>query len=117
MTILLICGILCIIGAAVLAVMAFLPGGFSLPVLQRKTDAEPVVGGGGYYVLEVEGMDSTEQVAAVEAALAQFETMTSETDPGEGTVVIRYNGDPDLSVLAAIKKAVEETGCVVRSIE
>ena len=113
MTILLICGILCIIGAAVLAVM----GGFSPPVLQRKTDDAPVAGGGGYYVLEVEGMDSTGKVAAVEAALAQFETMTSETDPGEGTVVIRYNGEPDLSMLAAVKKAVEDTGCVVRSIE
>ncbi|MCR4644902.1 MAG: cation transporter [Oscillospiraceae bacterium] len=116
MTILLICGILCIIGAAVLAVMAFLPEGFRFPSLRRETETEPVMGG-GFYVLEVEGMDSDAQADAVEAALARFENMTSETDPGEGTVVIRYSGEPDLSVLAAIKKAVEDTGCVVRSIE
>ncbi len=114
MVILLIIGILCILGAIALGIMAFLTGS---PDRKSAAAGEPLPGGGGSYVLAVEGMTSTSKVAAVEAALGTFKTLTAETDPEEGTVTIRYQGYPDLKLLDAVKQAVESTGCTVSEID
>ena len=106
--------ILCFIGAAALVVMAFLP---QRGAVTETGEEDKLPGGGGCYVLEVEGMDSLSRQAAVEAALSEFETLTATTDIQEGTVTVRYQGYPDLELLDAVKDAVEETGCTVREIE
>lgn len=113
---LLVFGILCFIGAAVLTVMAFLPAKASAGEPEfEKTDKLP--GGGGCYVLEVEGMDTLAQKAAVEAALQSFGTLTAQADIQEGTVAVYYQGYPDLELLDAVREAVEQTGCTVKEIE
>lgn len=116
MVFLLVAGILCFIGAAVLVIMAFLPERTSgeNPGSEQK---DKLPGGGGCYVLEVEGMDTLAQQTAVEAALSGFDTLTAKADMQEGTVTVRYRGYPDLELLDAVRDAVEETGCTVKEIE
>ncbi|MBR3629651.1 MAG: hypothetical protein IKN55_04175 [Oscillospiraceae bacterium] len=114
MTVLLICGILCILGAAALGVLAFLPGRAAAHTPERR---EPLPGGDGVYTLSVTGMNSIARVTAVEAALAEFPALNAETDLDEGTIVLHYKGYPDLEMLDAVKQAVESTGCKVSEIE
>ncbi len=115
MTILLICGILCVLGAAVLCVMAFLPG--KAAAAHAPVSREPLPGGGGSYILAVTGMNSIAKVAAVEESLKAFPSLEAETDLDEGKIVLRYKGYPDLQLLDAVKEAVEATGCKVSDIE
>lgn len=114
MTILLILGILCILGAVVLVVLAFLPKKGKSAGTAGNTETLP--GGGGSYVLAVEGMHCAHCKETVEAALNAFEGVAAEADCETGIVKIQYNGYPDLELLDALKKAVEEAGYSVKEI-
>ncbi len=115
MTILLILGILCIIAAVVLVVLAFLPKKAKHGSMTEET--EPLPGGGGSYMLAVEGMHCSHCKEAVENALNAFDGVTAEADYETGIVTIRYDGYPALELLDALKKAVEEVGYSVKEIE
>lgn len=115
MTILLILSILCVLGAAVLVVLAFLPKK-SKPVSMAK-DTEPLPGGGGTYILVVEGMHCAHCKETVEEILNAFDGITAKADCDTGIVKIRYDGYPELELLDALKKAVEEAGYSVKEIE
>ncbi len=121
MTILLIIGILCILGAAVLAVMAFLPGKgdakpFKLNTPQPATaEAEEDDDGEeeafGELVFHVEGMTSLSRIAAVEEAIGKFDTLTTELDSEACTLTIRHEGIPDLKSIKALRQTIEAAGC------
>lgn len=114
MTILLILGIICLIGAVILVILAFLPRKkTSTPLPETKSEPLP----GGSYVLAVEGMHCAHCQETVEDALNAFEGVTAKADCETGTVQIHYDGCPDLGLLDALKQAVEEAGYSVKEIE
>ncbi len=102
--------------AAVVAVFVF--GTSSLrrqrEVLRRKN--EPLPGGGGSYTMRVGSMTQDCDKAAVEAVLNAFPGIRAAADPETGTVLVRYAGYPDLTLLDRLQEAVEGAGYPVEEI-
>lgn len=82
-----------------------------------QTPAPPIPGGGGVYMMMVEGMNCDHCKANVEAALNAFEGIKASADWKTGVVRITYTGLPDLGLLDRLKAAVEQAGFTVVTIQ
>ncbi len=105
-------------GTIVAVVAVFIFGTSSLrrqrEVLRRKN--EPIPGGGGSYTMYVTGMEREADKNAIEAALNAFQGIHAAADPETGTVLVRYAGYPDLTLLDRLQEAVERAGYPVKEI-
>lgn len=82
-----------------------------------NSDAKPLPGGGGIYVMKLEGMSCEHCKASVEAALNAIGGVEAYACLKTGTVQVKYAGVPDLSLLDTLKKAAEDAGFTVTDIQ
>ena len=117
--ILCILGGFCIIGAVFVMGYAFTFGLPKKSPLPPAPQAQPLPGseGGGTYTMTVEGLDNPFDKVRLEAVLNAVPHTHSEADPETGTVRIRYEGFPALDLLDSLRKAAEEAGFPVKTIE
>lgn len=108
-------GVLCLAGAVLVMRYAFTFAKPKSPALP----AAPLPGseGGGVYTMTVGGLQEPDGKARLEAALNTVPHTHSEANPDTGQVRIRYEGFPALDLLDSLRKAAEDAGFTVESIE
>ena len=72
---------------------------------------------GGTYIMTVEGLQTADDKARLEASLNEVPHTHSNADPETGTVRIRYEGFPALDLLDSLRSKAEGAGFTVKSIE
>ena len=109
--ILVILGVVCLLGAFLVMRYAFTYG------RPKPKAPEPLPGGGGWYAMQVEGLETDADRAKLEAALQRVPAIHAQADAQTGTVRIRYEGFPGMTLLDDLRKAAEDAGFSVTSIE
>ncbi len=114
-TVLLIAGALvCIAGAAVFLVLLHKRG--TGKGSRREKGTKPLPGGGGRYVMLLEGVSCDHCRANAEAALNAFPGIRAAVDLRTQTATVVYSGLPDMELLDKLKAAVEKEGFTVREV-
>ena len=110
-----ILGAICLTGAVLVMCYAF---NFAKP-RQPQRPVQPLPGseGGGVYIMAVGGLQTASDRAKLESALNAVPHTHSTADPETGKVTIRYEGFPALDLLDLLRKAAEDAGFTVKSIE
>ena len=111
LVILIVLGAVCLLGAFLVMRYAFTYG-------RPKPQApDPLPGGGGWYTMQVEGVETDADRERLEAALQRVPAIRAQADTQTGTVRIRYEGFPGMTLLDDLRQAAEEAGFTVTSIE
>lgn len=108
---LIVLGVFCLLGAVLVMRYAIT---FARP---KPPAPEPLPGGGGWYLMQVEGLATDADKAKLESALQAAAAIRAEANPATGQVRIRYEGYPGLTMLDSLQAAAENAGFRVISIE
>lgn len=114
-TMLLIAGaLLCIAGAVIFLVLLHKRDTGKKTNAQKVPESLP--GGGGRYVMHLEGVSCDHCRANAEAALNAFPGIRAAVDLRTQTATVVYSGLPDLELLDKLKAAVEKEGFTVKEV-
>ncbi len=86
------------------------------PKKKNAPDSGPLPGGGGSYIMQLDGVNCEHCRANAEAALNAFEGICATVDLKSQRAKIVYTGYPDLELLDRLREAVEKAGFTVKEI-